>query len=527
MNPNLSVRSRTLFPVRRRSQRRGMAVLLVMVILSVTLATAYAVIYSESQSLQIQQNSSSRAQARQAALTGLSVALRKMHQSSWSGVGTDLEASLSSTDRYEVAYTHGDASLTEDHPDYDRYPLRVTIRSTGYSTSGANEAEHVAQAVVELVPRNLASEPSCWSELVPQLNLSTGIIDVSITPPTLDQYASGSCFLNPPIRIEGPVRLRAELQIGTHYAWSNSTRLKYFDDLRKMRLAGLGDLRPFTGPVRLPYSSQSDAVWLLQSQIGVTTADVSASSLSGFSAPDQIRTYRLFPGGPQYSVPRCGTTVADTTLEADPQTNPLGVFYCSEDVSIENNVTLRGTLVVAGDMELDGRNVQMQAASLPALYQSGTAAPIELPVLVVQDDLRAEDDCRTWIRGMATVFDDFQLERSSSNLVFDLTGQLTARDLEIHRRSDWDYGSSSWSVLHSNFLSLLQWLLFLDPSSTLKYFPSYLDAQYGLDPDPRIELRPRTDLVRYHWLGNDQSFYIAHPDDPGLRWDIISWQDGL
>ena len=110
--------------------------------------------------MRIQQNSNRHALARQAAMVGLSVAMRKMEVSGWTGVNSTISGSLNAQDSYSVTYTAGDDSLTSGSANYSEYPYRVTFMSTGTSTdsgSSPSRATHKVRAVVRLIPRKLAS----------------------------------------------------------------------------------------------------------------------------------------------------------------------------------------------------------------------------------------------------------------------------------------------------------------------------------------------------------------------------------
>jgi len=58
-------------------RRRGMALLMVLLLLSLTLGLSYAAMRSQATVSMIQRNSDRRASARQDAITGLSVALKR------------------------------------------------------------------------------------------------------------------------------------------------------------------------------------------------------------------------------------------------------------------------------------------------------------------------------------------------------------------------------------------------------------------------------------------------------------------
>src|SRR5437016_348880 len=104
--------------------RRGISVVVVLGLIAVTLATSYAIMRSQVSAVRIQQNSGRQNLARQAAMVGLSVAIRAMEQSSWGGVNSAVNGTLNSLDSYSATYTAGDDSLTAASPSYSEYPYR-------------------------------------------------------------------------------------------------------------------------------------------------------------------------------------------------------------------------------------------------------------------------------------------------------------------------------------------------------------------------------------------------------------------
>ena len=93
-------------------RRRGMAVLLVLGVLAVTLAVCYATLRGQGTTTQLARNQSRALQAREAAKSGLAAALRKMAESNWAGVGAPLSANVTPDSWYEVTFSVGDTALT-------------------------------------------------------------------------------------------------------------------------------------------------------------------------------------------------------------------------------------------------------------------------------------------------------------------------------------------------------------------------------------------------------------------------------
>ncbi len=67
--------------------RRGISLLIVVLLVSLAMAVSFSVIHSQGTALAIQQNADLRASARQAAMTGMAVALREANSPDWIGVG--------------------------------------------------------------------------------------------------------------------------------------------------------------------------------------------------------------------------------------------------------------------------------------------------------------------------------------------------------------------------------------------------------------------------------------------------------
>ena len=96
----------------RPRRRRGMTVLVVLALVSIALAMSYSLMRSQTTSTLLQSNSDRGHRARQAALAGMSAALRSMRLTTWTGVGSTLAGTINSTDSYSVAFSAGDPLLT-------------------------------------------------------------------------------------------------------------------------------------------------------------------------------------------------------------------------------------------------------------------------------------------------------------------------------------------------------------------------------------------------------------------------------
>jgi len=220
---------------RLRRSRRGAAILVVLLLVTITLALSYSLMRSQGTALQIRGNADLRAQARNAAYLGMRKAIEHMKTRQWQGVKeyagderSKLLGSVNAQQRYEVTFTTGDAALCEGHPDRDEYAFRVTLFSTGFASDAADpsrEASYRIEAVVRLVPERLSPQLTGWPEL-------TGY--------TLSQWTSGTFSLNVPFRIEGPVRAQQRIDLAKSslwlpwYFWFSEEREAYLLDLGQM-----------------------------------------------------------------------------------------------------------------------------------------------------------------------------------------------------------------------------------------------------------------------------------------------------
>ena len=197
----------------RLRPRRGVTVLIVLALLAITLALSYAMMRSQSISVQIQDNLGRQDNARQAATAGMTIALRKMHEADWEGVTSVVSGFVSDHDTFRVTYETGDSSLTTDDPEYKEYPFRVTLVSTGVSVDPHNpgiRAEHKVRAVVQLVRRQLSATPSQWQQLQ---QADDG------TPLTIYQWGNVRVPVDVPVQVEGGVLLQGALRLGAGYDW--------------------------------------------------------------------------------------------------------------------------------------------------------------------------------------------------------------------------------------------------------------------------------------------------------------------
>ncbi len=501
-------------------RRRGVALLVVLSITSVSLAILYAVLRSQTVMLQVQQNAGTRVSARHAAMAGMSIALRKMHQNDWTGVGTTLTGSLGPDAGYTVTFTTGDPQLQDPmnsgspdptHPDFTDWPFRMTVESVGQvsiSGDGAAPAEHRLRVVMRLVPRALSTEPAPWDE---------------INQYTVYQYDEVSSAINAPARIAGPMRLRGSFDICPAISWPDATREQYMGDLVTMHNAGGTDYRFLTGKIEMPRSdfSSSDLL-LIEDFMGIETLNASPTALTGWNYPGPISTYRLYPGGKIYNVGSCPSSLSGQNLDPDPGTNPAGLFYAGGNIDIDSDVSVYGTIVTSSRLRMRGANIQARPVDLPPLH--GTTEVVQLPLFVTANDFEVDQGCVASAQGMIAAWDKFDIRRAYDTDAFYLTGRAVCRELRIERPDSWGLSGGDWETLHTDFEAQLA----AGEPGTVMYFPAYLSLQ-GYSPVPRIRIEaPNSDNpVRYHWFTDGSSIYVPAAGDAGLMWDLLNWEDGV
>ncbi len=256
-------------------------------------------------------------------------------------------------------------------------------------------------------------------------------------------------------------------------------------------------------------------------QLGVTVNNTAATDLPNPSGDGIVTTYRLYPGGKVYTVQNVGTWLENSDFQPDPETNPLGFFQSNSSVSIRDNVSLRGALFVGGagsDAYIYGANVRFEPVNLPPI--DGASTPVQIPVLVVQDDLRVQPDASVSLQGMVTAGDEFEvIEGWQSSIDLNVQGRLLCQEFLIDGRLEWDQLPLTWQWYLYYFNQQRSW------SGGEPYFPNWIESQYGLRQQPRICVTPPAQAATYHWHDAANPIYVAHPDDGGLRWDLIDWTE--
>jgi hypothetical protein len=489
----------------RYRRRRGVAIIVVLAVIAIALASAYSLLRSQATVVQVQANTNQRSQARQAAVTGLLVAMQKMSATGWLGVGTTMTGSLSSQDSYSVTYTAGDSTIPATDPNQ---PFRVTLVSTGSSANAlqsGQQASYRIRAVMHLVAKQLAPQPANWSTMLQY---------------TFYQNGSGKLVLNSPCQIQGSLRVQGSVQLGTDYNWSTTSQQRYLGDLNAMQLAHVADDRPLTGAITLPTSSTDPpTLGLLTAQLGLTLTNSSAASSNSIPLPTQLTNYQIYAGGPVYHVGTVASTVASVSLAPDPVNNPLGIFFNGSDITLGNNVSVTGTLISGGTVNVTGSGVSVLPFNIPPL--AGSSTPIRLPAIVAANSFHCASGVGASVTGVVITGGSVTVDQGSQTNSLAILGHVIAHgDLTIRGRTEWLLTSSLWNTLYNSFI--LQLLL---PSKVL-YLPVYLSV-YGQNPNPLLTLKPDATLLLNQWQDLSGPLFVPATGDGGLRWELLSWTDNI
>jgi hypothetical protein len=513
----MPTRYRQIHPGRRP---RGIAVVMVLGLLAITLAISYATLRGQGTTTQLARNNGRALDARAAAQSGLAAALRKISENAWAGVNVGLNANVTNNSWYQVTFTTGDAKLAVTDPQYGEYPFRLMIDSIGTASDPLNpaiQAQYHSRCTVQLMRKKLLDEPANW---------------ISTTNFTVYQYGNKNVYAQFPVRINGSACLLGKLYFCTEYPGNVGARDQYLSDLNTKRVLGLGDDRPFPTTITIrgvATVQDSTTMTVLTSKLGMVLVDTSASTATPFTHPGAVLTYKLYPGGKDYTPPVLQNAytnpLQNVTLGPDPNANPLGIFRSTGPLSIQSNVQITGTIITDGssaEVQIYGTNVALNPYNLPALY--GSNVVYQLPSAMVLDDLRMNSGSDVQIKGTTLVWDEFELKSGVSSSKFALTGNLVTSTLLLRGRTPWVQTPSIWSTDKTNFATQL--LNLLDPNRSL-YFPDYEEKQKAFVVKPTLTFTPDSSGVKPHWQDWSQPLYQPDPADPGLRWEVVRWEDNL
>jgi hypothetical protein len=501
---------------RFRHRPRGIAVVMILGLLAITIAISYATLRGQGTTSQLARNNSRALEARSASASGINAALRKISENGWGGVGVTLQSNVTPHSWYTVTFTTGDAKLTSTDASYSDYPFRLTIDSVGFATDPLNSAiqsQYKSRCVVSLQRKSLVAEPANWS---------------SFTALNIYQYSSADAYVQFPVRTNGKVTLLGKLQLCSEYPGDSTARDKYLNGLQ-LRAATRGDYRPFgVGNLFLKgVATQQDATTiatLLTADLGTPAAEA-VTTATPPSHPGTVLTYKLYPGGKDYSVPLLTSSLSNQTLAPDVMQNPLGIYRTSGTLTIQSNVNMTGTIITPGasgsDIQITGTGVVIKPYTLPALY--GSNQSYQLPPLLAYSDVVVNKAANVQLTGATMCWNTFEVwnndTTTATNLAF--TGNLIANTFKQHGRSNWTQTGNQWKVDQLAFSGQL------NGTTPIPYFPDYQQTQHGFTIQPTLTFSADSSGVKPHWHDWTQAVYQPDPADPGLRWEIVRWEENL
>ncbi len=513
MNERLETRRSAISSRRSFRARRGAAVFLVLLFLALTMTLAYATIRSQGSGIKVESNFARRQNAKQTAMTGLAIALKKMSQSDWIGADKSFTQSLDGYDYFTASFATGDASLTTaSGTSYADYPWRVTVKSTGYSVDPTNAnsiAKYSVQAVVRLIPRAVYAEPTDWSDFLTY---------------TVYQTTPDVFMVNMPMQIQGKTRVQWYLNLAEDSGgWSGTPRAQYLDDLVPMYSAGKGDYRLFTSSITCPktyYYWYFNDLHTALTNMSVTMVNANYQTITSLAPTATPSQYQLYTGGKKYTAVQTALTVTGTTLSSDPKTNPLGIFVAPGSVTLKTNAVINGTLITnwdsSGKISVTGSGVTVTPVTLPTI--NGETTPLQLPAILSYGQLTINADSQATVNGVVGVNDQFYVTADDqTNVQFTLTGKLFAKRFRVEQRNDW--GDFNWSSSYTSFAAQKS-----APAGT-KYFPEWLvkTKSSQINIQPYIVFKPSSTDMHYHWFDCSQPLFVPLTADGGLRWELVSF----
>ncbi len=502
----------------RPPHRAGAALLVVLLFTGLAVAYAYAALRTTAVQQAIIRNLSVQYRTRQAAISGIFLALKQMHHSWWEGVDTSFTAAVEDESSFTAVFRAGDPELGPSHPRWEEYPFRVTVEVRGESTdvnSAAVRARSQLRMVVRLVPRQVSSPPTGWSDVVSF---------------TLCQWRSGTCRIQTPCRIAGPVRIRDKLDLANSIEWSSEARWDYLFGLQLLRWVGVGDFRPFNSVVYLPYGRQdSGTVSLLTIALGVMAVDSPAAAVYSWVQLPEVTSYRLYPGGKEYAqIPLHTLSLESIELRPDPLTNPLGLFLCHRDLTFRGNVQIVGHLLLRGNksaLRVVGPQNALMAPALPPYAETPEAGElrVRLPALVAEESLILTEYGELGGKGLLLIQKDLNIAKSSQEFPkMTWEGAIVATNFRIEPRTEWERSDKWWNATYSEFKSQRWW--------GDGIFPRWLEDTAGLQFQPKVTIVPSPDRTSYHWFPLNEPLFVPHladstslePGKAGLRWEVLA-----
>jgi hypothetical protein len=261
-------------------------------------------------------------------------------------------------------------AIPYEKPEVDGNPsLIVRVSSLGVWQSTRDSQQKAARkvevlAILEprLPGRGLVSEDHAAAE---DLADNPGDFDRIQTYALASRGQNGKTSLNFDLgsRIEGNIWLEQRVRFFEDPAWDKRIRELVLQEIGSRFIAFDRDRRiylhphPFGGSVTFRDSVDGNTRSDLE-RLRVPTERVKKSWNWPSNDLAKWQRYQLYQGGFEHNAQPVGSSLERVTLRPGPE-NPLGVFVARGTVNIRNDVTIQGTLVCEGTVNITGHRVRM------------------------------------------------------------------------------------------------------------------------------------------------------------------------
>ena len=347
------------------TRRKGLALMVVMLALSAAIVLSYAFVRTQMTMLEISRNGAERELALQMAQTGAALALQQMHLPDWAGVdkpfSRTVQSDASGTASFTVSFHRLEPADGESLP--EDAALYVVVRSVGIWQSAADRANRV-ERTVEVTVRLQARLKGRTLTAVD----SPAADDRAPNPgdyERIQQYAlfaeqgRTSLVLDPGDCIDGDIWLHEDLRLYQDPRWPSYVRKEMLSSIgaRYTTASGRAYPHPLAGQITFfhyPRGGTRHDLDRLNVPWVQADRDLQLPAFDG----SQWQQYRLYEGGFVYQAVGVGSTLRNVSLAPTPD-NPLGIFYRAGSVKLADDVTIRGTLVATGKVEIVGQGVHL------------------------------------------------------------------------------------------------------------------------------------------------------------------------
>jgi hypothetical protein len=190
-------------------------------------------------------------------------------------------------------------------------------------------------------------------------------------------------------------------------------------------------------------------------------------------------------------------------------------------------VSIQGAVITTGYepyIDVSGQNVTWSAPALPPLEDQSPSATVHLSTALVANDFSLDSGASLTLQGAVVVWGELDVEKGVSSTLLSLQGRLFTNQLSFYGYNAWD--DVNWSNAYNDFVGLLGLsellggLLGID-----RYFPGFMQSNYGLRVAPKINLKAGSATATYHWQDWSQPVYAPQAGDEGLIWDLLRWSE--